>query len=90
MSGWTRKGTSINYTKDELIEAIKDFIIETGKLPTSRDADAGRYDLPSVAVFKRHFGSWRAALEAINLPSDARGGHNAFAKKKKSRSTKKR
>lgn len=71
-----RDGLRISYTKEELIERLQDFVIESGRIPTSRDADTGLHGLPSVNVYVREFGSWSEAIRAMNLPVDARGGHN--------------
>lgn len=92
MSGIRRTGDTSTYTRQELLDGIQTFIVEEGRLPTSRDADTGWHGLPSVAAFKREFGSWREAMQAFGMPADPRGGHNkgpskhkAKAKKTKSR-----
>ena len=71
-----RDGVTMGYTKDDALAAIQDFVVEEGRLPTSRDADKGMHGLPSVKVFKRLYGSFTAAMAAHNLPADRRGGHN--------------
>jgi hypothetical protein len=77
MSGWRRTGDTKSYTREELLYGIQNFIIEAGRLPTSRDADTGWHGLPSVSAYKREFGSWRAAMQEFGMPADSRGGHNA-------------
>lgn len=81
MSGRRRAGDTKTYTRDELLAGIQNFIIEAGRLPTSRDADTGWHGIPCVAAYKREFGSWRAAMEAFGMPADPRGGHNKGAGK---------
>lgn len=71
-----RDGEPTGYTKNECLEAIQNFLIEEGRLPTSRDADKGLHGLPAVKVFKRLYGSYSAAMSEYNLPADRRGGHN--------------
>lgn len=76
MAGKRRDGVVVGYTKEELTDKITNFIIEEGRIPTSRDADAGTHDLPCARVFARVFGSWSEAIRVHNLPVDPRGGHN--------------
>lgn len=71
-----RDGLRISYTREELIEKLQDFVIEEGRIPTSRDADRGMHGMPSVNVYAREFGSWSEAIRYMNLPVDTRGGHN--------------
>lgn len=81
MSGRRRAGDTQTYTRDELLEGIQNFIVEAGRLPTSRDADTGWHGIPCVAAYKREFGSWRNAMQAFGMPADPRGGHNKGAGK---------
>lgn len=76
MSGHTRAGDNHVYTRDELLDSMRDFIIEEGRLPTSRDADKGTHGLPTVKAYAREFGSWREGLSALGMQPDPRGGHN--------------
>ena len=62
--------------RHDLINVLNRAWLTTGKVPTSRDADAGLYGLPSTKAFSREFGSFNAALEATGLPTSTRGGHN--------------
>lgn len=89
MSGVRRTGDTNKYTRQELLDGIQNFIIEEGRMPTSRDADTGFHGLGSVAAYKREFGSWREAMEAFGMPADPRGGHNKGQSKHKKRKTKK-
>lgn len=76
MAGKRRDGTTTGYTREELIEKLQDFLIEEGKVPTSRDADRGTHGLPCARVYARVFGSFSEAIRALGLPVDGRGGHN--------------
>lgn len=76
-----RHGGRKAYTREELIEAVHTFIIEEGRLPTSRDADTGWHGIPTVGAYAREFGSWREAMVACSLPVDPRGGHNKAGKR---------
>lgn len=80
MANKRRDGLQISYTRDELIERLQDFVIEEGRIPTSRDADRGVHGMPSVNVYAREFGSWSEAIRVMNLPVDPRGGHNRHSK----------
>ena len=71
-----RDGITMGYTKEDALEAIQNFLVEEGRLPTSRDADKGKHGLPTVKVFKRLYGSFASAMHEYNLPVDRRGGHN--------------
>lgn len=81
MTARRRTGDTKTYTRDELLEAMQNFIVEAGRLPTSRDADTGWHGLPTVGAFVREFGSWRNAVAALGMSPDPRGGHNKGAGK---------
>jgi hypothetical protein len=68
-------GRGNRYTRDELASALHRAAHLKGTRPlTTRDADAGRYGLPSARCYQTTFGSWRRALTAVGLTHDRRGG----------------
>ena len=64
------------YKKDDLLMLLSDLYRDRGFVPTTRDADDGKYGLPSAKVFARVFGSFNEAKNEAGLPVDGRGGHN--------------
>lgn len=54
------------YTKQELIESIKRFYDETGRVPKSYEFD-NNSSYPSRRTFTKHFGSWNNALRACEF-----------------------
>jgi hypothetical protein len=61
----------MQFSEDELIDALKRLAEQLGRTPRARDADAH----PNVATRRTYitrFGSWRNALEAAGIPLDPR------------------
>jgi site-specific recombinase XerD len=54
---------SNKYTEEELLEKLKNVIEETGKVPTTRDAE--KLDIPSVFMYRKFFSSWNNVLELL-------------------------
>lgn len=54
------------YTKDLIIEKIRNFYTEYNKVPTSRDFQK-LTGYPGATTVQRHFGSWNAAIAAAEL-----------------------
>lgn len=59
------------YSRDELIEALRQLAERLGRTPTGPEAMADPHT-PSHSTYARRFGSWREALEAAGLPLDPR------------------
>lgn len=55
----------IKYSKELLIELLRDFWVMHQRVPSTSDMKRGL--LPNVVVFKYHFVTWQAALEAAGL-----------------------
>lgn len=58
----------MNYSDEELLDALREFASEAGESPTStavRDAS----DMPSVQTYRRRFETWNGALDAAGLDS---------------------
>jgi hypothetical protein len=54
------------HTKESLIQMLKQFVSEHGRIPTTADTRTG--ELPRDQIFAEHFGSWALAKQAANLP----------------------
>lgn len=74
MAAHRRDGETHPFTREELVRMLQDVWIEHGVVPTFRDADAGRFGLPSGKVFQRKFGSFNAAKQEARFSIDPRGG----------------
>lgn len=65
------------WTREEAIEAVRNFHAEHGYQPVSNEAGA-HHGLPSWGVARRLFGSWNAMIEAAGFrPYPARSSANA-------------
>ncbi|MGD9099390.1 MAG: hypothetical protein PVF45_02840 [Anaerolineae bacterium] len=54
------------FSKEQLLQILRDLAAELGYAPTTYEMQA-RQDLPSPATYHRHFGTWKAALQAAGL-----------------------
>jgi formylglycine-generating enzyme required for sulfatase activity len=62
------KSTRTEPTATEAVEAIRDWTVRHGRLPTEQEwADAGDGH-PSAPAVARKFGSWKGALAAAGHP----------------------
>jgi hypothetical protein len=68
MDRYSRHPGRAGFTKEQLVELLKRLWEEQGINPSTRDCDAGNYDLPSRKVFARLFGSLDAAKKEAGLP----------------------
>lgn len=59
-----QKGT-FRYSREVLIELIRDFYVASGRLPSS--SDMRRVGFPGRETFDRHFGSWKKAVESAGF-----------------------
>ena len=62
------------HSDEQLLQILRDLAAELSRTPTQRELRACR-DLPSPNAYKRHFGSWTAALEAAGLKLNRARGH---------------
>jgi hypothetical protein len=60
------------YSRDDLIEALRQLAERLGRTPTRKDPGE-RSDVPDYKTYVRYFGSWRKALEAAGIPLNPRG-----------------
>lgn len=58
-----------DYTSDELLEFLKDYYNETGKIPIIRDF-IRNHQYPGFQIYINRFGSWNNALKLIGLDID--------------------
>jgi hypothetical protein len=61
------RGRPTEWTRETIIDAIRDFHADTGRVPASTDFDAPNY-LPALTTVRRHFASLRDANKAAELP----------------------
>jgi hypothetical protein len=59
------------YTNEQLLAILRHLAAELGRPPTDRELRARR-DLPPPTAYRKHFGSWNAALEAAGLETRRR------------------
>lgn len=58
-----------SYTDNELLNYLRQFYNETGKIPTETDFKKNK-KYPSYATYKKHFGGWQNALKLVELDVD--------------------
>lgn len=56
-----------SYNKQEIIEYIKEFVEQTGRVPGIRDFGSQNPHYPSHDTVKNHFGSWNEAIRAADF-----------------------
>lgn len=59
------------YDRETIVEALRDFELEHGQVPT-RDAWDEAVPAPSSRTIIRHLGSWNAALAAAGMTPNRR------------------
>lgn len=57
--------TKPSYSKEELINILKEFNIKNGRSPSQNDFDSNNF--PSFITYRRRFGSWNNALKKAGL-----------------------
>src|SRR6187431_1901728 len=55
-------------TREELLEALRSLGARLGRIPTARDLDEHRGEVPSKSLYWHTFGSLRAALREAGFP----------------------
>lgn len=55
-----------SYTDEQLLDELRNFTIENGRIPSGRDFDINK-NYPSKTVYSNWFGSWNKALEKAGL-----------------------
>ena len=58
-------------TDEELLEKLKSFADELGRIPTSEDIDSNP-SMPSRSTYRSRFGSWNKALQMVGLQTNKR------------------
>lgn len=61
-----KKGCGTSYSRDELLDRLRQLAENTDGLVTKQDV-INADSCPSVVTYQRHFGSWNAAKEAAGL-----------------------
>lgn len=59
-------GRRQQHTDEKLLEYLRKFHMDTGKVPTSRDFK-NNHKYPSCNIYQNRFGSWNNAIELVNL-----------------------
>ena len=70
------------YTKEKLIQILKQIYAKTGKTPSKRGISALK-GYPNPSTFEFHFGSWNKAMKAAGLKPNKQIGKKEVQKTKK-------
>ncbi len=60
-----KKKRKLEYTDDELLDILRQFYNETGRIPVGNE-----FGIPGTATYRRRFRSWSNALKLVGLDND--------------------
>lgn len=77
-----KQSYTIQWSKETIISAIKDFYSKTNRIPAAREFDNVDYEYPTPRTVRKYFGTWNTAIEAAGFKANTQSGFgiNTIAK----------
>ena len=70
-----RKSDKKKYTDEELVDYLKQFFVENGRIPVAKDF-LNNPEYPSIITYQKRFGSWNKALTFAKLDNRAKSANS--------------